>query len=97
MPEAARARILKIGVGHWVRLREHSGVKLNGPITGIGPRAFQMEPNDAGTPVFVYYADIERLKMSQPTDNPFPGPWWATAFSLALVTVFFICGDGGCH
>jgi hypothetical protein len=52
-PEAVRSRVLKIGVGHWVHVREHTGVRLNGQITGIGPQIFQIQQRDVAGPTLV--------------------------------------------
>jgi len=64
-PEAIRSRVLKLGVGQWVRVREQSGVKLEGQITSIGPRVFQMQWADAPAPTQVYYADVARITCAQ--------------------------------
>jgi len=61
-PEAIRSRVLKLGVGQWVRVREQSGVNLEGQITGIGPRIFQMQRRDAAGPTDVYYADVVKIR-----------------------------------
>jgi hypothetical protein len=71
-PDVVRARVLKLGVGQWVRVREQSGVKLEGQITGIGPRIFQLERRDAAEPTDVYYADVEKIRCAP--SEPFQGP-----------------------
>jgi len=64
-PEAIRSRVLKLGVGQWVRVREQSGVNLDGQITGIGPRIFQMQRRDAAGPTDVYYANVTGIKCAR--------------------------------
>ena len=61
-PEAVRLRVLKLGVGQSVRVREQGGVELNGKITGIGPQVFQLEQRDAAGPTDVYYANVEKIR-----------------------------------
>jgi hypothetical protein len=84
-PEAVRARILKIGVGHWVRVREHTGMGLNGQITGIGPRVFQMQRRDAAGPTDVYYADVEKIRCAP--SEPFQGPNGESRAGMIVLSV----------
>jgi hypothetical protein len=64
-PEVLRAQVLNLGVGQWIRVREHSGVNLDGQITAIGPRVFQMQRPDAAAPTDVYFADVARIRCGQ--------------------------------
>jgi hypothetical protein len=73
-PEVMRSRVLKLGVGQWVHLREQSGVKLQGQITGIGPRLFQIQRRDATAPTDVYYAYVEKIRCGRAPSEPFRGP-----------------------
>jgi hypothetical protein len=73
-PDAVRAHVLKLGVGQWVSVREQSGVKLEGQITGIGPRVFQIQQRDATTPADVYYAEVEKIRCARAPSEPFVGP-----------------------
>jgi len=68
-PEAVRARVLKLGVGQWVRVREQSGFTLDGQITGIGPQIFQIQQRDVAGPTVVYYADVARIKCAQDPED----------------------------
>jgi hypothetical protein len=95
-PEAVRARVLKLGVGQWIRVREQSGVKLDGQITGIGPRVFQMQRRDAAAPTDVYYADVEKIRCA-PSERLGDGlskdEWAGLAVTTAIVVAIFAsCG-----
>jgi hypothetical protein len=95
-PEAVRARVLKLGVGQWVRMREHSGVKLEGQITGIGPRVFQMQQRDAAALTDVYYADVVKIRCAPSErfgDTLSKDDWAGLAVSMAIVVaVYASCG-----
>lgn len=98
-PEAVRARVLKIGVGQWVRVREHSGVKLDGQITGIGPRIFQMQQSDAAEPTAVYYADVARIKCAQsPEDHSglSRAGWGGLAIVGGVILFIALCKAKAC-
>ena len=98
-PEAVRARILKIGVGQWVRVREQGGVNLNGEITGIGPRVFQIQQREAAAPTDVYYTDVARLKWTQdPEDHAGPSRagWGGIVIVGAVILFIAICKAKAC-
>ena len=98
-PEAVRARILKIGVGHWVRVREHTGMGLNGQITGIGPQIFQIQQRDVAGPTLVYYADVARIKCApDPEDHAglSRADWAGIAIVGAVVTAVVLCKVTAC-
>lgn len=98
-PEAVRSRVLKIGVGQWVRVREHSGVKLEGQITSIGPRIFQMERRDAAGPTAVYYADVARIKCAlSPEDHSglSRAGWGGLAIVGAVILFIALCKATAC-
>jgi len=103
-PEAVRSRVLKLGVGQWVRVREQSGVNFNGQITGVGPRLFQIQQRDAEGPTDVYYADVARIQCGAPSE-PFRGLNGESRAGMILAAVFLtgafigiaVCGEGGCH
>jgi hypothetical protein len=98
-PEAVRARILKIGVGHWVRVREHTGMGLNGQITGIGPQIFQIQQRDVAGPTLVYYADVARIKCApDPEDHAglSRADWAGIAIVGAVVAAVFLCKVEAC-
>lgn len=98
-PEAVRARILKIGVGHWVRVREHTGMGLNGQITGIGPQIFQIQQRDVAGPTLVYYADVARIKCAQdPEDHAGLSrtEWAGIVIVGAVVTTIVLCKVTAC-
>jgi hypothetical protein len=86
-PEAVRSRVLNIGVGHWVHVREHTGIGLNGQITGIGTQIFQIQQRDVAGPTLVYYADVARIKCARdPEDHAgLSRAGWA---SFAVVAFF---------
>ncbi len=73
-PEAVRAHVLKLGVGQWIRVREQGGVNLDGQITGIGPRVFQMQRRDAAGPTDVYYSDVVKIRCARVSSEQFRGP-----------------------
>jgi hypothetical protein len=95
-PEAVRARVLKLGVGQWIRVREQSGVKLEGQITGIGPRVFQMQRRDAAAPTDVYYADVEKVRCAPSErfgDTLSKDDWAGLVVSTAIiVAIYASCG-----
>jgi hypothetical protein len=94
-PEAVRARVLKLGVGQWIRVREQSGVKFEGQITGIGPRVFQMQRRDAAGPTDVYYADVVKIRCAsseQSGDNLSKDD----RAGLAVVTAFLVAIYASC-
>ncbi len=98
-PEAVRARILKIGVGQWVRVREHTGMGLNGQITGIGPQIFQIQQRDVAGPTLVYYADVARIKCAQdPEDHAglSRAAWGGIAIGGALFVAIVLCKVKAC-
>jgi hypothetical protein len=95
-PEAVRARVLKLGVGQWIRLREHSGVKLEGQITGIGPRVFQIQQREAAAPTDVYYSNVEKIRCApseRSGDTLSKDDWAGLAVTAAIVVAIFAsCG-----
>jgi hypothetical protein len=98
-PEAIRSRVLKIGVGHWVRVREHTGMMLNGQIAGIGPQIFQIQPRDAAGPTVVYYADVARIKCAQdPEDHSglSRAEWAGIVIVGAVVVAAVVCKATAC-
>ncbi len=103
-PEAVRSRVLKLGVGQWVRVREQSGDNLQGQITGIGPRLFQIQQRDAAGPTDVYYTDVARIRCGAPSE-PFRGPNGESRAGMIVAAVFLtgafigivVCGEGGCQ
>jgi hypothetical protein len=104
-PEAVRSSVLKLGVGQWVRVREHSGAKLEGEITSIGPRLFQMQQRDAAEPPDVYYADVVKLRCArQARSEPFRGPNGESEAGMIVGAMMLagafigivVCGEGGC-
>jgi len=98
-PEAVRSRVLKLGVGQSVRVREQGGVELNGKITGIGPQVFQLEQRDAAGPTFIDYANVARIKRAQYSsergDFP-PGAWAGLAVFGAIFLTWAICKANNC-
>jgi hypothetical protein len=95
-PDAVRAHVLKLGVGQWIRVREQSGVKLEGQITGIGPRVFQMQRRDAAGPTDVYYADVEKIRCGQSErfgDTLSKDDWAGFLVAIAIpVAIYASCG-----
>ena len=75
-PEAVRAHVLKLGVGQWIRVREQGGVNLDGQITGIGPRVFQMQRRDAAGPTDVYYSDVVKIRCARVFVGTISWPEW---------------------
>lgn len=84
-PEAVRSRVLKVGVGQWARVREQSGDNLQGQITGIGPRLFQIQQRDVAGPTDVYYADVARIRCGAQSE-PFRGANGESATGLIVLT-----------
>lgn len=80
-----RAHVLKLGVGQWVRIREQSGVNLQGQITGIGPHLFQIQLRDAAGPTDVYYPAVVRIRCGAPSE-PFRGPNGESAAGMIVLT-----------
>lgn len=96
-PDAVRARILKLGVGQWIRVREQSGVNLDGQITGIGPRIFQMQRHDAAGPTDVYYADVARIRCGRAEQfEGRPGEWAGPILVGAIFLSLIICTATKC-
>jgi len=103
-PDAIRARVLKIGTGHWVRVGLRNGPQQEGEITGIGPRLFQIEQRDATTPTDVYYTDVVKIRCASPdglhSSNGKPSAGlivYATIFAGGLISLIAICGMQSCH
>ena len=103
-PDAVRARVLKIGTGHWVRVGLRNGPQQEGEITGIGPRLFQIEQRDATTPTDIYYTDVVKIRCASPdglhSSNGKPSVGlivYATIFAGGLISLIAICGMQSCH
>lgn len=98
-PEAVRSRVLKLGVGQSVRVREQGGVELNGKIIGIGPQVFQIEQRDAAGPTLICYANVARIKRAQYSsergDFP-PGAWAGLAIFGVIFLSWAICKANNC-
>ena len=100
-----RSRVLKLGVGQWVRVREQSGVKLNGQIASIGPRVFQIRQREATAQTDVYYADVEKIRCARAPSEPFRGPNGESRAGMIVGAVILtgvfigivVCGEGGCN
>jgi hypothetical protein len=96
-PEAVRSRVLNLGVGQWVRIREQSGASLDGQITGIGPRIFQIQRRDAAEPTDIYYADVARIRCGRAEQfEARPGERAGLIFVGAIFLSLIICTATKC-
>jgi hypothetical protein len=98
-PEVVRSCILKLGVGEWVDVREHTGVELKGEITGIGPQVFQIEQHDSTGFTLVKYENVARVKRTRsPSERGdlSPRDWAGIAVVGGIFLAVLICKATSC-
>jgi hypothetical protein len=81
-PEAARAKVEKLGVGENVMVKRTEGTTLRGHITAIEQETFKLRPDKSQTEVAIPYEQVVKVRK-----NPRALTWMAVGAILVIVVI----------
>ena len=78
-PAANQKKVEKLGLGHWIQVKEKNGRTLTGIIIGFGHRSFQIQLHNSSEIVGLSYADVLRVRGDDLTSKRALAFWALTA------------------